>query len=211
MLLLLRAGCSQSPWHLPKSIVFLGPLTWSRSESTITMLYFILFYLFWFWPVHFPFASVFLKRFEWIFVLMRMCLLNQFCLLHEFLDLSYFPSSGLVVPTVPGSYLSCISSTAGCPSLKVTFSKMAECAHFHYENVEFGSIQVYLRYLLHTEARRICVYIHISDRWHLEVVFPVDALLVDVKISILFSLTNIWHVMTPISSSISRNSIIQSV
>lgn len=29
------------------------------------------------------------------------------------------------------------------PFTKGHFPKMAECAHFHYENVEFGSIQVY--------------------------------------------------------------------
>lgn len=40
-----------------------------------------------------------------------------------------------------------------CSRLSFTkghFPKMAECAHFHYENVDFGNIQVSLGFLLST-------------------------------------------------------------
>ncbi|XP_039352868.1 rho GTPase-activating protein 32-like [Mauremys reevesii] len=37
------------------------------------------------------------------------------------------------------------------------FPKMAECAHFHYENVDFGNIQVGFRFLLHTNLGCVCL------------------------------------------------------
>lgn len=37
------------------------------------------------------------------------------------------------------------------------FPKMAECAHFHYENVDFGNIQVSLGFLLYT--KQYCVWL----------------------------------------------------
>ncbi|OWK17112.1 ARHGAP32, partial [Cervus elaphus hippelaphus] len=67
---------------------------------------------------------------------------------------------GADVPEIPGDLsLKTCGSTASMkvkhvkklPFTKGHFPKMAECAHFHYENVEFGSIQVYLRYFLHTK------------------------------------------------------------
>lgn len=81
------------------------------------------------------------------------------------------------------------------PFTKGHFPKMAECAHFHYENVEFGSIQVYLKYFLYTELRHTYTYIYVSDRWHLEIGFSIVVLLVDGKTFLLF-----WYLMTPISS-----------
>ncbi|XP_007539569.1 rho GTPase-activating protein 32 isoform X2 [Erinaceus europaeus] len=60
---------------------------------------------------------------------------------------------GADVPEIPGDLtLKACSSTASMkvkhvkklPFTKGHFPKMAECAHFHYENVEFGSIQLAL-------------------------------------------------------------------
>uniref|UniRef100_A0A4X2LT49 Rho GTPase-activating protein 32 n=1 Tax=Vombatus ursinus TaxID=29139 RepID=A0A4X2LT49_VOMUR len=59
---------------------------------------------------------------------------------------------GADVPDIPGESLKTCGSTASMkvkqmkklPFTKGHFPKMAECAHFHYENVEFGSVQLSL-------------------------------------------------------------------
>jgi len=82
----------------------------------------------------------------------------------EGMNLHYREARGADVPEIPGDLsLKTCGGTAsmkvkhvkkptnpglmGCdnihrlPFTKGHFPKMAECAHFHYENVEFGSIQ----------------------------------------------------------------------
>ncbi|KAF2988338.1 hypothetical protein EK904_008748 [Melospiza melodia maxima] len=65
---------------------------------------------------------------------------------------------GADIPDIPGELQ--LRSCGSTASMKVKnvkklsftkghFPKMAECAHFHYENVDFGNIQVSLGFLLH--------------------------------------------------------------
>ena len=83
-------------------------------------------------------------------------LIKSFCLLHELLNLFYFLLGLSNFDCSRILYLTYFLYFR-LPFTKGHFPKMAECAHFHYENVEFGSIQVYLRFFLHTKARRIYV------------------------------------------------------
>uniref|UniRef100_A0A8B9IUI3 Rho GTPase-activating protein 32 n=1 Tax=Amazona collaria TaxID=241587 RepID=A0A8B9IUI3_9PSIT len=67
---------------------------------------------------------------------------------------------GADIPDIPGELaLRTCGSTASMKVKNVKklsftkghFPKMAECAHFHYENVDFGNIQVSFRLLFYTE------------------------------------------------------------
>lgn len=98
-----------------------------------------------------------------ICVLMRMRLLNSSACKSS--STHFIFPLGLVILTVS---VSCVSLSYfmyfRLPFTKGHFPKMAECAHFHYENVEFGSIQVYLKYFLYTELRYIyiCIFFLVS-------------------------------------------------
>uniref|UniRef100_A0A8D0EPZ0 Rho GTPase activating protein 32 n=1 Tax=Strix occidentalis caurina TaxID=311401 RepID=A0A8D0EPZ0_STROC len=73
---------------------------------------------------------------------------------------------GADIPDIPGELpLRTCGSTASMKVKNVKklsftkghFPKMAECAHFHYENVDFGNIQVSFRFLLCTKHH--CVWL----------------------------------------------------
>ncbi|XP_027628497.1 rho GTPase-activating protein 32-like [Tupaia chinensis] len=95
---------------------------------------------------------------------------------------------GADVPEIPGDLtLKTCSSTASMkvkhvkklPFTKGHFPKMAECAHFHYENVEFGSIQVHLRCFLRPEPTPVSGQVALGSS------FPIAVSLVEVKTSVL--------------------------
>lgn len=80
----LEAGCSQVSITFTKSIVFLWPFLWPFSLVKIRkVLYwcFSFYFIFWFCPYALNVISiwfcVFLRRFVWLYVLMRMCLVNS--------------------------------------------------------------------------------------------------------------------------------------
>lgn len=148
-------------------------------------------------------------------VAMRMCLLNSFACMSCPAHFTF--SLGWVILTTP---VSCISLSYfmyfRLPFTKGHFPKMAECAHFHYENVEFGSIQVYLKYFLHTELRYIyisilfCISFFNLCIWEITLrsSFFCWCLIGGCENFYILLLTNTWCLMTPISS---RNNIIGSI